>query len=147
MAFDDKRSVRPVFDDPLARFYGEQPAPQSGVKNPTTGIRETNDTAHHKKLQEDETIRKSEVRKRAIVYLMQNDIFREWLYDLLHTCNVFGTPFTTDPVMTGYNSGALFIGRLIEDDIKRFSIDEYTIMLREAWDRQQTWENIAADKK
>lgn len=131
--------------DPLARF--DEVSPSAGIKNPTTGIRETIDTAHRAKLRDDESKRKSQVSKHVIIDLMQSENGREWLYDMLHSCNVFGTPFTAERAMTDYNCGALFIGRLIESDMKQFSFKEYLLMLEEAYDRQKQWEDLAADKK
>jgi hypothetical protein len=146
MAFDDHKTVRPVIDDPLARFYDTGPAPQAGVKNPVTGLREQTDVAHKQELRAAETKRKGDVNKRIISQLMQNDLGREFIYDLLATCNVFGTPFNADPQLTAYNSGALFIGRLIEDWIKKYSMQEYGVMLMEGLEREKTWADLAADK-
>ncbi len=133
--------------DPLATIYDDIPAPNSGIKDPVTGIRAEINTAERQKLRADESKRKSEVAKHVITDLMQNDLGREWLYDLMHTCNVFGTPFTADRAMTDYNSGALFIGRLVENDIKQFAFLNYLVMQEEAWNRQKKWEDLAADKK
>lgn len=136
-----------TIDDPIARFLDEEQSRNAGVRNPTTGIREEHDTAQRQRLRADEGKRKNEVIKRIILNLMQGELGREWLFDLLTTCNVFGTPFTADPVATAYNSGALYIGRMIENDIKKFAIKEYGAMLEEGWDRSKMWDDVAADGK
>lgn len=135
-----------MIEDPLARFYDEGPAPAAGVKNPITGIREETGTAHKQHLRSEEGKRKQQVSKRIITQLMQNDIGREWLYDLLSQCNVFGTPFVLDPISTAYNSGAMHIGRIIESSIKRHSIKEYTAMCQEGLEREMLWDLTVADK-
>ena len=76
--------------------------------------------------------RKIEIRRRTIQMLMSTDQGREWLYDILNSCNVYGTPFNPDTHATAYNCGALFIGRSLENDILNFSADSYAIMRREA---------------
>lgn len=135
-----------AFEDPLKKFYKEDEPPTAGTKDPVTGLRATNDTIDKAKLRTDEGKRKSEVAKRIITYLMNDEYGREWLYDMLTTCNVFGTPFAGDPVLTAYNSGALYIGRLIEGEMRKFSIREYALMLTEAWEREKVWNDLAADK-
>lgn len=141
MAFDDKK-----IPDPLAEFYNEGPSVQAGVKNPVTGIREETDTAHKQKIRQDEGKRKEDIAKRAITRLMQDDIGREWLYDELHSCNVFGTPFTADPILTAYNSGALWRGKLLEAQIKKYALSNYLLMLEEALQHEELWNEKAADK-
>lgn len=136
-----------MIHDPLSQFYDEGPAVQSGVKNPITGVREELGTAHKQKIREDEGKRKNDVNKRVITSLMQDQLGREWIHDELITCNVFGTPFTNDPLLTAYNSGALFRGKLLEAQIKKYAIKEYFIMLEEANDREAMWNSEAADKK
>lgn len=137
----------PGIDDPLAKFYDEGEAPQAGEKNPVTGLREEHGTAGKQKLREEEGERKNSVTKRIIVQLMQDDLGREWLYDLLMSCNVFGTPFTHDPLLTAFNSGALHIGNQIKESLQRYAIKEYGLLLEEGWERGKLWEDVAADKK
>ena len=136
-----------MIEDPLSRFYDEGTAQQAVIKNPTTGLRESTETAYKKELRANEAQRKQDVAKRIITYLMQSDLGREWLHDKLTICNIFGSPFTPEPITTAYNSGALWIGRLIEDEIKRYSIREYIVMMEEAINRQAEWDSKAADKK
>lgn len=139
-------SDKPIIDDPLARFYDEEQSRSAGVKNPQTGIREEHDLAKKQQIRVDEGRRKSEVSKRIVLGLIQDELGREWLYDILMICNVFGTPFTADPVITAYNSGALFVGRMIESDMKKFDIKSYALMIQEGLERERMWNDEAADK-
>ena len=134
-----------MIDDPLGRFYGEDPAPQAGVKDPITGIRAPTDVAEKQKLREDEGKRKNEVAKRMITTLMRDDMGREWLYDILTACNIFGTPFTADPLLTAYNCGALDVGLRLDKAIKAFALDHYALMIEEGLERGKMWDDEAAD--
>lgn len=136
-----------MIDDQFSKFYNEGPAPQAGIKNPRTGLREETGTAYRKELRDEESHRKEEITKRIILQLMQNEYGREWIYDLLNICNVFGNPYTTDPLRTAFNCGALYIGNGLYETIRKFSIKEYSIMIEEEYDRQRRWEDLAADKK
>jgi hypothetical protein len=139
--------TKPIIDDPLARFLNEEQSRNSGVKNPQTGIREEYDTMMKQKLRNDEAKRKSEVSKRIITMLMNDDLGREWLFDRLTECNVFGTPFHVDPVLSAFNAGALHFGRMLESEIKKFSIKLYGTMIEEGLNREKIWDDHAADGK
>lgn len=141
MAFND-----PKIDDPLSQFYDTSSPPKAGERDPVTGIRQTTGIAHNKKLRDDEGKRKEAVSKRVILQLMQNDLGREWLFDLLTTCNVDGTPFHVNEKLQDFNCGALHVGNLLKGQIKHYAFKEYALMHEEAWDRQKNWEMDAADK-
>lgn len=79
--------------------------------------------------------RKAELRRRMMQMIMATDHGREWLYDLLNSCNTFGSPFNPDTHLTAYNCGALYIGREIEGDIMKYSPDGYATMRKEALER------------
>lgn len=134
-----------TIDDPLSRFYEEEQSREAGVKNPVTGLREEYDTAARQKKRHDEISRKSQVSKHIITQLMQQDLGREWLYDLLTSCNAFGTPYAVDPQLTAYNAGAMYVGKLIESDIKKFTPKEFFNMLEEAWTRDAIWNDEVVD--
>lgn len=136
-----------MIEDPLSRFYDEGPAPQAGIKNPKTGIRSELDTAYKKQIRDEEAKRKTEISKRIVLQLMQNEYGREWILDFLNTCNVFGNPYTTDPLRTAFNCGALFIGNAVHDSIQKYAMDEYMTMLTESRDREERWNDMAADGK
>jgi hypothetical protein len=90
-----------------------------------------------KKKEKIEIKRKNELRRRTIQTLMATDQGREWLYDLLNMCNAFGTPFNQDTHLTAYNCGALYVGRSLEGDIINFSADSYSLMRKEALERDR----------
>ena len=135
-----------IIDDPLSRFLNEENSRNAGVRNPVTGIREPYSKAEREKLRNDEIKRKSEVKKRILLMLLNDDLGREWLYDLLVTCNVFGTPFTPDDRLTAYNAGALYVGKLLEADIKRAGIREYFQMCEEGYEREVMFDDMVTDK-
>lgn len=132
--------------DPLKIFDDETAAQEAGVKDPITGIREPHNKAERGQRKENEIQRRSDVKKRIIVYLMQSDYGREWLYDQLILSNAFGTPFTADDRMTAYNSGAMYIGKMLERDIKRHALTEYLQMLKEGMEREQMWNDLVEGK-
>lgn len=135
-----------MIEDPLGRIYGAQPPLETTVKNPVTGVRENIDALKRQLNREEETKRKRAVTRRVVLMLMQDELGREWLFDKLTACNLFGTPFTQDPLLTAFNSGALHIGRGIETDIKQNAPREYQAMCMEGWDREEMWASDAADK-
>lgn len=127
-----------AFQDPLAEFYGDNNN-DIGRIDPHTGLRETKSQLDKQKSKEDEVKRKIQASKHVILMLMNSDHGREWIYDKLNSCNVFGTPFTIDPMTTAYNSGALFVGRTIESEIRYHAPQLYFEMLKEANEREQIW--------
>lgn len=139
-------STSGLIDDPLARFFNEEQSRNAGIKNPITGFREPVDKAKQREKHADEIKRKVQVRKHILTQLLNDDLGREWLYDMLVTCNIFGTPYTVDPSLTAYNAGALYIGRLLESDIRKADIKSYFLMCQEGWDREKTWDEVLADK-
>lgn len=133
-------------DDPLARFYDEEKSRTAGVKHPVTGMREPYDKAKRDQIRTDEIKRKVQVKKRILSWLLADDLGREWLYDLLVSCNVEGTPFASTDRLTAYNAGALHVGMLLKADIKNAGIREYFLMLQEGWEREKLWDDTLADK-
>ena len=136
-----------IIDDPLARFFDEEQSRNAGVKNPVTGLRESVDKAKQRENHVNEIKRKVQLKKRILTQLLNDDLGREWLYDLLITCNVFGTPYVpVDAYLTAYNAGALYIGRVLESEIKKSDARMYFLMCQEGWDRENTWNDVVADK-
>jgi hypothetical protein len=133
-------------DDPLARFYDEEQSRNAGIKNPITGIREPYQKAEREAKRNDEIKRKSQIAKHVLTQLMEQDLGREWLYDLLNTCNVFGTPYTVDTQLTAYNAGAMFVGKMIEGELKKYCPKNYFTMCEEGWNREKIWDDVVADK-
>lgn len=137
-----------LIEDPLARFYNEDATTSdAGVKDSITGIRTEYNASEHEKSKNEEIYRKQQVIRRVILMLMQNDLGREWVYDQLTLCNVFGTPYTVDPQLTAFNAGALHYGRILESDIKKHATPEFFEMLREGWERENIWNADVADNK
>ena len=136
-----------IIPDPLSVFDAETAAIEAGVKDPVTGIRMPYNKAEREQKRNDENKRKLQVAKHIITQLMEQELGREWLYDQLTLCNVFGTPYNpADTHLTAYNAGALIIGRGIENDIKKHSPKRYLMMLEEGWTREQLWNDEVADK-
>lgn len=136
-------SDKPIIDDPLARFLGEEDARSAGIKNPQTGIRESVEKVQQRANQEEYAKRKLEVWKRFIISNMHDDNNREALYDLLNTCHVFDIPFAEIPQ---FNNGEIKIGKLIEADMKRYSIKQYCKMIEEGTELQGMFNADAASQ-
>ncbi len=130
-----------IIDDPLARFYDEEQSRESGIKDPITGIRTPIDKAKQRESRNNEIKRKEEVKQRILGQLINDDLGREWLYDLLHYCGVFRSPYATDDRQMVYNSGALDVGKFIESGIKKVGIQEYFLLLKEGWEREKMWDD------
>lgn len=132
MSDDKPRDYREVIQD---FFRIPDVAPSSVRENViAAGLAPGTETPAQKK-QNENIKRKNELRRRTIQMLMATDQGREWLYDTMNGCNTFGNPFNPDTHATAYNCGALFIGQSIERDILMFSPDLYTVMRKEALDR------------
>ena len=135
-----------IIDDPLSRFMNEEDAREAGIKDPVTGIRTPVDKAQQKQLRNDEIKRKQEVKKRVLTQLLNDDLGREWLYDLLDYCGMFQSLYANTDRQTSYNNGARHIGEFIESGIKKSGIREYFLMLEEGWERGKMWDDMAGDK-
>ena len=70
-------SDKPIIDDPLARFLGEEDARSAGIKNPQTGIRESVEKVQQRANQEEYAKRKLEVWKRFIISNMHTVFWKE----------------------------------------------------------------------
>lgn len=133
--------------DPLAAFDAETTALEAGIKDPATGIRQPVGIAERADKRREELKRKESATKRIVTRLMEDELGREWLYDKLVSCNVFGTPYVPSNTHdTAYNAGALIIGRNLEMEIKQYSPQRYFLMLEEGWQREKLWEDNVADK-
>lgn len=132
--------------DPLAIFDAETIALESGIKDPITGIRQPVSKVEREAKRGGEIKRKEQLAKRVVTQLMEDELCREWLYDKLISCNVFGTPYAPSNTHdTAYNAGALIIGRNLELEIKLYSPQRYFLMLQEGWEREKLWDDNAAD--
>lgn len=140
----------PIIDDPLDRFLKEEEAREqardAGVKDAVTGVRTPVNKAEKQKLRGEEIKRRKAVTKHVLSILLNEDIGREWLYEQLIRCNVFGTPFAGDDRSTAYNAGALYYGKILESDIKKIDIRQYFRMLQEGWERETMWDDSITDK-
>ena len=134
---------KPVIYDPLASFLGEENARTAGIKNPQTGIREDADKIQHRANQEEYAKRKLEVWKKFIISNMHDDNNREALYDFLNHCHVFDIPFSD---ISQFNNGELKVGKLLEADIKRYSIKQYCLMIQEGMELDMAYNSDAASK-
>src|ERR1700722_18103433 len=113
----DEEPQKP-YPEIIQDFFKVEPAAPSSIRENliSSGVIPGIETEEQKKQKQIEK-RGVELRRRTIQMLMATDQGREWLYDLLHGCNVFGTPFNPDTHATAFNCGALYIGRKLEDDI------------------------------
>lgn len=58
---------------------------------------------------------------------------REWMYNLLDSCFIFGNPFVPgQPDSTAFNLGMANVGKRILQDINTAAPDQYMLMLKEA---------------
>ncbi len=135
-----------IIDDPLARFYEEEQSREAGIKDPVTGFRTPVNKAQQREMHNDEIKRKQEVKKRILSQLLNDDLGREWLYDLLDYCGLFRTPYASNERQTVYNSGALDVGKFLESGIKKVGIREYFLMVQEGWERETMWNDAVGDK-
>jgi hypothetical protein len=82
--------------------------------------------------------RKKAVYAEVVKALMEHPQGREWIYDKLQRCNVFGIPFTPDPQLTAFNCGALFVGQEISNEILATEENNYVLMRQEARLREES---------
>lgn len=135
-----------MIDDPLYSLYGKVPPAEETVKNPHTGIRESKDILQRQQNRDDEIKRKQAVKRRVIIQLMQDDMGREWLFDVLQSTGVFTNPFNSDTKLQDFNSGAFHVGLTLQNQLKQHALREYMQMCLEGWEREDMWADLAADK-
>lgn len=135
-----------MIDDPLKRLYGAVPPAAETVKDPRTGIRQSIDVLQRQQNRDEEIKRKAAVKRRVIIQLMQDELGREWLFDVLASTGIFTNPFNVEQKHQDFNCGAFQMGRNLEKEIKQYARKEYMAMCLEAWDREDMWSDLAADK-
>lgn len=76
--------------------------------------------------------RKKKARLEMIAGIMELKAGRLWMYDLLASCHVGGTPFVQgDPYATHLKIGELNVGNRLLADIGESAPDKYMLMLKE----------------
>jgi hypothetical protein len=57
---------------------------------------------------------------------------RRYLWDLMDTCHVFESTFTSDPYRTAYSEGARLIGLKVLAQVNTLPAETYLLMVNEA---------------
>ena len=133
-------------DDPLSKLYGAVPPVQDTVKDPLTGVRKSIKTLERLQNRDEEIKRKKALQRRVIIQLMQDDMGREWLFDVLVSTGCFTNPFHAAPELRDFNCGAFQIGVNLQNQLKEHALREYMTMCLEGWEREDMWNDLAADQ-
>jgi hypothetical protein len=67
-----------------------------------------------------------------IATLMADPVGRAYVYDLLSSCHVFQSSFTTNALAMAFSEGERNVGLIITNDLITASPDNYLLMLKEA---------------
>lgn len=81
-------------------------------------------------------------RQATIASIMSTNLGRQYVYNLLSRCHMFGTSFSTNALSMAFAEGERNIGLALVADIMPICSDQYITMIREANDR-----SIAADTR
>ena len=74
-------------------------------------------------------------RREVIANVMSTSFGRQWIWDLLASCHIFATTFTTDPQQTAFQEGQRNVGLSLLADIMAYCPDQYIQAMRESNER------------
>ena len=67
--------------------------------------------------------------------VLSTNVGRAWFFDLLGRCRLFQTSFNTDPGRMAFDEGQRNIGLMLQAEIGRVYPEAFTLMMREANER------------
>lgn len=90
----------------------------------------------------------STIDREVISGLMSLPNGRQWVYEQLARCQTYADPFTPDPYVHAYQSGAKSYGTHLHNQIMLYAPSMYELMIREAYERSIILDRIrtAADR-